>query len=83
MASTCKADRSANVLSLWSYFWWLVGLRRLVHYWNGQHHQMLTISRVSRLTEFSNCTKWPEFLTKDSDFPARGLSIFRRKVARA
>jgi hypothetical protein len=27
-----------------------------------------------RLTDFNNCARWPEFLKKDSNFPARGLS---------
>jgi hypothetical protein len=32
--------------------------------------------------DFNNCTKWPEFLTKDYDFPTRGLRILCRKPDR-
>jgi hypothetical protein len=35
-----------------------------------------------RFTNFDNCTKWPEFFTKDSNSPRRGLSISWRKPFR-
>jgi hypothetical protein len=34
MASTCKTDGPASVSSFGAYFWRLVGLRRLKHWWN-------------------------------------------------
>jgi hypothetical protein len=83
MASACKTDRPYSVSLLWSLL--LMTCRALS---TGTVVKRLTsnlmrVSRDWRLTDFNKCMKWPEFLTKDSDFPAVGLNILWRKPARA
>jgi hypothetical protein len=44
--------------------------------------KLTSVSENWRLPDCNDCTKWPEFLTKTSFFPAIGLSILQRKPAR-
>jgi hypothetical protein len=67
---------------------------QLFHYWfyvQGRQFRQCVIvmkhvpndSQPSRFTDFNNCMKWSKFFRKDSDLPAKGVSIVCRNLAKA
>jgi hypothetical protein len=45
--------------------------------------RLCRVSRLRRVTDFNNCTKWPEFFAEGSNFLNRGLSNLWRKPAKS